>query len=71
MSRGDRYLSHASECLRLARQVDNRADEESLRQMAESWKRLADQAGRGAEPTPEKSQPARAASPIAAPRRSK
>jgi hypothetical protein len=38
------YRRHASECVRLAQQAQNAKDKALLLTMAESWRRLADQA---------------------------
>jgi hypothetical protein len=37
------YRRHASECVRLAQQVQNANDKALLLSMAESWRRLAEQ----------------------------
>lgn len=42
MRAGERYRRYAAECLKLAQEADAEADNILLREMAETWRALAD-----------------------------
>ena len=44
MSVGERYGQYAAKCVWLAQRTNNSADKALLLQMAEAWRRLAEQA---------------------------
>ena len=44
MSVGERYRQYAAKCVWLAQRTNNSADKALLLQMAEAWRRLAEQA---------------------------
>jgi hypothetical protein len=46
MARVDDYRRYAAECIRVAQQTENQRDKLVLLQMAETWRRLAERAGK-------------------------
>ncbi|MGA2894461.1 MAG: hypothetical protein ABSE22_16465 [Xanthobacteraceae bacterium] len=44
MTKAEQYRRYAAECIRLAQQSQNPAEKDTLLQMAEAWRRLAERA---------------------------